>query len=128
MTLRTHQEVDEELCGRLIYLEDGEARVWLHTSQRMRADEYGLIHGGFLFGAADYAAMAVVNDPNVVLATAQIKFLAPVRKGKSVLFIAKLEASKGKRQRVKVIGELEGRRVFEGSFDAFVLSRHVLEP
>ncbi|WP_292657429.1 hotdog domain-containing protein, partial [Nitratifractor sp.] len=107
-------------------LEEGFARVWLHTTQAMVADEKGLVHGGFLFGAADYAAMAAVNDPNVVLGAAEVRFLAPVRKGESVIFEARVAEQKGKRRRVKVAGSVEGRRVFEGSFDAFVLEKHVL--
>ncbi len=126
MHLRTHRQIDESLCGRVTALEEGFARVWLHTTQAMVADEKGLVHGGFLFGAADYAAMAAVNDPNVVLGAAEVRFLAPVRKGESVIFEARVAEQKGKRRRVKVAGSVEGRRVFEGSFDAFVLEKHVL--
>ena len=31
-----------------------------------------------MFGAADYAAMLAVNDPNVVLGNAELRFVAPV--------------------------------------------------
>jgi acyl-coenzyme A thioesterase PaaI-like protein len=44
----------------------------------MAADQRGLVHGGFTFGLADYAAMVAVNDPNVVLGAAEVRFLAPV--------------------------------------------------
>ena len=127
MRLKTHLAIDTDLCGRVTRLEEGRAELWLHTSERMRADEAGLIHGGFLFGAADYAAMAAVNDPNVVLGAAEVKFLAPVRKGQSLFFAAEVRKRKGKRQEVAVYGEAEGRRVFEGTFQAFVLPRHVLD-
>ena len=126
MKLDTHLGIDTTLCGRVTALEEGFARVWLHTTQAMVADEKGLVHGGFLFGAADYAAMAAVNDPNVVLGAAEVRFLAPVRKGESVIFEARVAEQKGKRRRVKVAGSVEGRGVFEGSFDAFVLEKHVL--
>ncbi|ADV45662.1 PaaI family thioesterase [Nitratifractor salsuginis] len=127
MSLKTHLAIDEDLCGRVTRHEKGYAEVWLHTSERMKADDRGLIHGGFLFSAADYAAMAAVNDPNVVLGAAEVKFLAPVRKGQSIRFVARIGESSGKRRRVEVSGEAEGRRVFEGAFQAFVLPRHVLE-
>ena len=93
----------------------------------MIADEHGLIHGGFLFGAADYAAMAAVNDPNVVLGAAEVKFLAPVRHGQSVLCRAEVTQKKGKKRMVAVTGECNGIKVFEGNFTAFVLHKHVLE-
>ncbi len=125
--LDTHQEIDTTLCGRVTAMEEGFARVWLHTTQAMVADEKGLVHGGFLFGAADYAAMAAVNDPHVVLGAAEVRFLAPVRKGEAVAFEARVTVEKGKRRRVEVAGSVEGRRVFQGSFEAFVLEKHVLD-
>lgn len=50
----------------------------------MKVDSHGLIHGGFLFGAADYASMLAVNDPNVVLASAEVRFLRPLKSGDTV--------------------------------------------
>jgi acyl-coenzyme A thioesterase PaaI-like protein len=47
----------------------------------MVVDAHGLVHGGFVFGLADYAAMLAVNDPNVVLGAAEARFLKPVRRG-----------------------------------------------
>ena len=127
MHLRTHRKIDESLCGRLGRLEEGWAEVWLSTYRRMVADEKGLVHGGFLFGAADYAAMAAVNDPHVVLGAAQTRFLAPVKVGQTVRFIAELRTVKGKKRTVTVTGDVEGQSVFEGEFVCFVLERHVLE-
>jgi len=125
--LKTHLRIDESLCGKVIHTEEGKAEVWFHTSASMIADERGLIHGGFLFGAADYAAMAAVNDPNVVLGAAEVKFLAPVRHGQSVLFRAEVTQQKGKKRMVAVTGECNDIKVFEGNFTAFVLQKHVLE-
>ena len=127
MRLKTHLAIDTDFCGQVTRLEEGRAELWLHTSERMKADERGLIHGGFIFGAADYAAMAAVNDPNVVLGAAEVKFLAPVKKGESVFFVAEVRRHKGKRREVAVSAEVEGRRVFEGTFQTFVLPGHVLD-
>jgi len=127
MKLRTHRQIDETLCGRVTRLEENEAELWLHTRESMVADDLGLIHGGFLFGAADYAAMAAVNDPYVVLGAAETRFLAPVRKGQSVRFIARVVEEKGKKRSVEVRGSVEGSEVFWGRFTCFVLERHVLE-
>jgi len=67
MQLNTHLNIDTSLCGKVTKLEEGYAEVLLYTTQQMTADAQGLIHGGFVFGAADYAAMSAVNDPYVVL-------------------------------------------------------------
>ena len=127
MELMTHLAIDSGLCGKVTALGEGHAEVRLHTTEQMKADERGLIHGGFLFGAADYAAMAAVNDPNVVLGAAEVRFLAPVRKGESVFFQADVGGEKGRKRIVKVTGSVEGRAVFEGTFTAFVLDNHVLD-
>jgi len=94
----------------------------------MVADDYDLVHGGFIFGAADFAAMAAVNDPNVVLGSAEVKFLRPTRCGESVTLHAKVSETSGKRRRVEVEGvDKGGAKVFSGVFACFVLEKHVLE-
>ena len=62
-------------------LRPGYAKVTMVTTPVMSADDRGLTHGGFYFGMADYAAMLAVNDPNVVLGSADscrfLKVLSP---------------------------------------------------
>lgn len=96
----------------------------------MAADDRGLVHGGFVFGLADYAAMVAVGDPNVVLGAAESRFTAPVRVGETV--IATAEASgEGKKRTVTVSASVnqpgDGREVFRGTFTCFVLDQHVLD-
>jgi uncharacterized protein (TIGR00369 family) len=128
MDLNTHLAINQSLCGRVISIEEGVAVVRLDTTPDMVADDHKLVHGGFIFGAADYAAMAVVNDPNVVLGSAEVKFLKPTRCGESVTLRAKVVEAEGKRRRVEVEAVDEaGARVFSGIFTCFVLEKHVLE-
>jgi acyl-coenzyme A thioesterase PaaI-like protein len=127
MQLNTHLDIDTSLCGKVIKLEEGYAEVLLHTTQKMTADQYGLVHGGFVFGAADYAAMSAVNDPYVVLGSSSSKFLAPVKVGDVVLCKATVVSEKGKKRIVGVEAFVSDKLVFEGSFTTFVLKSHVLE-
>lgn len=127
MQQNTHLNIDTSLCGKVIKLEEGYAEVLLHTSQQMTADTQGLVHGGFVFGAADYAAMSAVNDPFVVLGSSSSKFLAPVKVGDVVLCKATVISEKGKKRVVEVEAFVSDSRVFEGSFTTFVLDSHVLE-
>lgn len=124
---QTHLNIDAGLCGRVVELGDGRATVVLRTTTDMSADTMGLVHGGFVFGAADYAAMVAVNDPNVVLGSAQTRFTAPVRAGDEVAFEAEVTAREGKKQVVEVAGRVGEREVFTGTFKAYVLDKHVLE-
>ncbi|NPA29255.1 MAG: PaaI family thioesterase [Epsilonproteobacteria bacterium] len=127
VALKTHQRINQELCGRLLELRSGYAKVELDTTREMTVDEMGLVHGGFTFAAADFAAMAAVNDPNVVLVSSQCRFLAPVKVGDRVVFEAKELYKETKKRTVYVTGYYEEIKVFEGEFMAVVLDRHVLK-
>jgi len=125
--LKTHLKINSSLCGDLISLEDDCAVVRLTTSLKMISDEKNLIHGGFIFGAADYSAMCAVNHPNVVLGSSEVKFVAPSKLGDTIIFNAKIVEIKAKKQIVKVVGTVRENVVFEGVFTCFVLEKHVLD-
>ena len=126
MQLNTHLNIDTSLCGKVTKLQEGYAEVLLYTTQQMTADAQGLVHGGFVFGAADYAAMSAVNDPYVVLGASSSKFIAPVKVGDAVLCKAKIVNTKGKKSVVEVEAFVNEKLVFEGDFTTFVLPSHVL--
>ena len=127
MEIRTHEKIDQRLCGKPVRLEENYAEVELETTEEMAADERGLVHGGFIFGQADYAAMLAVNHPNVVLGRANVRFLKPVKVGEKVLAIAKVFSEEGKKRIVDVVVKREDEEVFKGEFICFVLPKHVLD-
>ncbi len=92
----------------------------------MAVDEQGLVHGGFIFGCADYAAMLAVNDPWVVLAKAESRFLAPVRTGDEVVARAESDGDP-RRPRVEVEVVRDDQVVASFVFGCAVLDHHVLE-
>ena len=126
MQLNTHLHINTSLCGKVTKIEEGYAEVLLHTTQQMAADKQGLVHGGFVFGAADYAAMSAVNDPYVVLGASSSRFVAPVKVGDVVRCKAKIVNTKGKKIEVEVVAFVNEKLVFEGDFTTFVLTSHVL--
>lgn len=126
MTLNTHLKIDQTLNGKVTTLKKGYAKVSLQTSAIMIADEQGLVHGGFIFGAADFTAMAAVNDPFVVLAKSETKFLAPVKEGELVTFEGHITEEKGNRATVEVVGSVAEKKVFLGTFYTATLDKHVL--
>ena len=125
--LQTHELINHALSGDLEKLEKGYAQVTLRTNEDMRADEVGLVHGGFIFSAADFAAMAAVNEPNVVLAGSECQFLAPVRVGDEVHFEAKVRHKEGRKRNVIVTAYAYDIKVFEAEFKTVVTERHVLK-
>jgi len=124
MDIQTHKLIDLELCGKPVHLEEGLSRVKMTTADKMRVDDSGLVHGGFVFGLADYAAMIAVNHPNVVLGGADVKFLKPIRVNESITAEAKVIKKQG-RKRVQVSVMKGNEKVFEGEFICFVLDKHV---
>jgi len=137
MEQRTHKLASERLVGRPLKIEPGCAEVELLTTEEMTVDEHGLVHGGFTFGLADYAAMLAVNEPTVVLGKAEVRFLKPVRVGEKLLARAEVVEKSGgdvengtSRRKEIVRAEVFNERhekVFEGTFHCYVLEKHVLE-
>lgn len=127
MDIRTHKGINEALCGSAISLAPGRAEVVMTTTPAMAADAMSLVHGGFVFGMADYAAMLAVNDPNVVLGSAETRFLKPVTVGETIEAVAEVREEAGKKRVVFVSVTCDGTEVFSGTFVCFVLAKHVLE-
>jgi len=126
MELNTHLKLNNELNGKVVELAEGYAKIEQLTTELMVADEQGLIHGGFTFCAADFAAMACVNDPYVVLAKSDSKFLAPIKLGQTVIYEAKMIESEGRKSTIEVIATVEENAVFKGTFGAVSLDSHIL--
>ncbi len=127
MHINTHNQIDTSVCGTARQIESGFSRVELKTNDDMKVDTYGLVHGGFVFGLADHAAMLAVNDPHVVLAGASVKFLKPVKAGEVLSAEATTKDAGKKQQQVQVTVYRDKEPVFTGEFSCFVLNRHVLE-
>jgi acyl-coenzyme A thioesterase PaaI-like protein len=126
MHINTHLKIDQTLNGSVIEHAQGYAKVALLTTSIMVADEAGLVHGGFIFGAGDYCAMVAVNDPFVVLAKSEVKFIAPVRVGEEIIFEGRILEEDGKRVSVEVIALVAEKKVFSGTFYTAILEKHPL--
>ncbi len=126
MEIRTHRRIEQSLSGEPVSLSEGRAVVKLKTDERMVADEYGLIHGGFLFSLADYASMLAVNEETVVLGKAEVKFLKPIKVGDEVLAYAEVKGAEGKKRVVNVEVKRGDEVVMVGEFLCVVPDKHVL--
>jgi acyl-CoA thioesterase len=124
--LDTHLRINQALSGEIVKMEDGYVEVLLTTIPEMLADDIGLIHGGFIFSAADFAAMAAVNEKNVVLVASDCQFLSPVKLHDEVLFVAKVRHKEGRKRNIHVVGHVLDIKVFEGEFKTVITEKHVL--
>jgi acyl-coenzyme A thioesterase PaaI-like protein len=127
MKIRTHQGIDRALCGEPLEVGEGFARVALTTVPVMGVDERGLVHGGFVFGLADYAAMLAVNHPHVVLGRTEARFLKPVLVGDELVAEGEILERRDNKRLVQVSVFRDSERIFDGEFVCYVLDRHVLD-
>jgi acyl-coenzyme A thioesterase PaaI-like protein len=93
----------------------------------MVVDESGLIHGGYAFGLADYAAMIAVNHPNVVLGGSHVRFVEPVKVGDMMIAEAQLMNVDDGKLIIDVNITVNEKIVFIGEFICFAPEKHVLE-
>lgn len=126
MNIATHHSIDRALCGTPLELRPDFSRVELVADPCMAADASGLVHGGFVFSLADYAAMIAVNHPNTVLGSAEVRFLKPVRVGERLIAEAAVEQRIEKKILVRVSVLRDGEAVFSGLFTCFAPQQHVL--
>ncbi len=124
---RTHTSIRQDLCGTPVTLAEGYSTVELIVTGDMAVDEYGLTHGGFVFGLADFAAMLAVNHPNVVLAGADVSFMKPAVTGNVLYAIGKEVSRDGRRHVIEVKVTRENDEIFSGTFHCLVTDSHILE-
>lgn len=125
--VKTHERINSYYCGEITLIKNGYVELLLMTQPEMVADDIGLIHGGFIFSAADYAAMLAVNQKNVVLVASDCQFLSPVKFHDEVNFIAKVRHKEGRKRNIHVEGYVLDIKVFEGEFKSVITDRHVLK-
>ena len=123
---KTHLTTSKQWVGSPVELSEGKAVVELETLPDMAVDDFNLVHGGFIFGLADYAAMLSINHPNVVLGGSSNRFLKPVVAGEKVVAIATLARQEGKKNIVEVVVNRGDEAVFTGEFTCFIPEKHVL--
>lgn len=125
--IQTHERINQDLCGEVVKLEQGYVELRLTTTPEMVADDVGLIHGGFIFSSADYAAMLAVNERNVVLVASECQFLSPVKFHDEINFVARVRHKEGRKRNVHVEAFVLDIKVFEGEFKTVITERHVLK-
>ena len=124
--LVTHYNINQSLTGTLEELEEGYAKVHFTATEDMVVDRRGMIHSGFIFGAANYAAMAAVNVSTAILAVSKTNFLAPLSVNDEAVFEATALQKDTRKRTIMVIGYFNNIKFFEGEFTVVVLEHHPL--
>ena len=125
--LKTSPNIKISLSGAVTQLEPNHAKTRFFATNDMVADGEGLIHGGFVFSAASYAAMAAVNETFSVVIGAKIHFFAPTRVNEAIEFDARSHFNESKKREVRVTGKTKDIKVFEGTFQVVILEDHIFK-
>ena len=108
---------DFEVIGELIDLNIGQhALSLLTTTQDMTFKRTDILRGHYLFAQANSLAVALVDADVALTASAQIRYLHPVRSGERVVAKAELIKKQGSRHTISVESRVNQRVVFRGEF------------
>lgn len=124
--LKAYTLINQNLVGSLKEVEQNRAIVSLTCTEDMVVDQKGLIHSGFLFSSANYAAIVAVNHPNALLAVSKANFLAPAVLNNVIEFRANALQTEAKKRIVEVTGFLGNEKIFEAEFAIVVMDKHIL--
>ncbi|MGH1601023.1 PaaI family thioesterase [Campylobacter majalis] len=123
--IKTSTAIKLNFSGVVTELKKSHAKTKLFTIEDMVCDDDGLIHSGFVFSAANYAALASINEQYCVTINARINFLGAIRLGDVVEFEAQAYFDDSRKRDARVIGKVRDIKVFEGTFSLVVLEEHI---
>ena len=123
--LQACNSLKSELVGSIVKITYEEVITKFIPTKQMISDESNLIHSGFIFNAANYAAMCLVNQPNAI--TIGSEFLAPVEFEQEMMFLATIKQSNNKKFEIIVRGTLLDIKIFEATFHIAVFEKQLFK-
>ncbi|MDO7252434.1 PaaI family thioesterase [Helicobacter cappadocius] len=119
-------KIDTSLCGELTSLSKNSAQSVFIPKESMISDE-NMIHNGFVFNAASYAALCAINRKNSIIIGSEVKFFAPIELGHEIIFQANAIQSESKKTEVKVEGFLLDIKIFDGTFYVVIFDKKLFK-
>jgi len=107
----------QEIIGDLIDLNLGVSGITvLETENNMAFTRTKIIRGHYIFAQANSLAVALIDAPVALTATANIKFKSSARVGDRLIAKAVVTARHGDRYQINVVTKVGERIIFEGDF------------
>lgn len=117
----------DEVIGEIIDLElDRSAISILDIRREHTFSRNQIARGHHLFAQANSLAVALIDDDLALTASAQIRFLRPVRAGERVIAKARVTAKQHDRTKVRVQSFANDEMVFTGLFTIYRLKGNAL--
>lgn len=125
--LQVCMEMPQNVVGEITELYRNKAIVRFVPTEKMIMDESKMIHAGFVFNSASYAAMVALNRKYSVIIASDVKFFAPIELGHEVIFKAEAVQSDTKKCEVKVEGFLLDIKIFDSMFHIAVFDKKIFK-
>lgn len=106
-----------EVVGELLDLELGVGGISiLETTPEMAFTRNHIIRGHYIFAQANSLAVALIDAPTALTASANVKFRTPARVGERLIAKATVVDGKDGHYQITVLSKTGERVVFEGNF------------
>ena len=127
LRLKTHEHIDRAYVGNIETLRHGHCRVSLVTTEWMTVDNEHMVMSGFINMAAEFSALAAINEPNAMMMHNDATYLSPVRMDEEIVFDAKVRHTDGRKREVDVIGHFKEIKVYESRMTITITEYHPLK-
>lgn len=125
--LQTHKNIQSSHSYKLLDLSDGYAKISINSQKSETVDKENVVYDGSIFSAANFCAIAAVNEAQTFLISANIDFLNQVRiDDEEVIFEARAKSNISGKKQIMVQGKVNDITVFSGDFVAMKLDNKSL--
>ena len=125
--LNSHKNIHANHSYKLLELSDGYAKTSINSQKSETVDKENIIYDGSIFSAANFCAMAAVNEEHTFLISANIDFLNQINtEDEEVIFEARAKSNLSGKKQIEVQGKVNDITVFLGDFVAMKLDKQSL--
>jgi len=125
--LKTHKNIHAHHSYKLLKLSEDYAKISMNSKKSETVDQEDIIYDGSIFSAANFCAMAAVNEKHTFLLSANIDFLNQInRDDEDVIFEAHAASNISGKKQIEVTGKVNDITVFQGDFVAMKLDNQSL--
>jgi acyl-coenzyme A thioesterase PaaI-like protein len=125
--LKTHKNIHINHGYNILKLDENYAKVSINTNKSETVDKSTTIYDGSLFSAANFCAMASINQESLFLLSANVEFLNQADSSDDdIVFVAKASNNLSGKKQIEVKGSVNDITIFQGSFTAIKLENNSL--
>ncbi len=125
--LKTCLDLDPLQVGHLEVLKDNRCKISLVTTKSMQADHEHMVHSGYIAAAAEYAALAAINEPNGMIFSVSSHYLACARVGDEITIDAHVRHIDTRKRDVDVVAKINSIKIYDARIVVVIPEYHPLK-